>query len=155
VFNRSHYEDVLAVRVRELAPEDVWRSRYDHINAFERLLADTGTLIVKFCLHVSRDEQRRRLLKRIDDPAKNWKFRAEDLDDRARWDAYTAAYREALARCSTAWAPWYVVPADDKKVRDWLVAETLVRVLESLDLETPAVDRATLGEWRGRLKEGD
>jgi len=151
IFNRSHYEDVLAVRVRKLAPDETWQARYAHINAFEKLLADEGTVVVKFCLHVSRAEQRERLLERLDDPSKNWKFRPEDLDDRALWDEYTLAYRDALTRCSTASAPWFVVPADDKKTRDWLVADTLVRTLDALDLRTPVVDAATVAEWRARM----
>lgn len=140
VFNRSHYEDVLVVRVRHLAPPEVWQPRFRQINDFERLLADTGTVIVKCCLHVSRDEQRRRFEERLDDPKKNWKFRLGDLEDRAHWDAYTDAYRDALARTSTAWAPWYVVPADDNKVRNYFVARLLVETLERLDLAYPRID---------------
>ena len=107
IFNRSHYEELLVPRVRGLVAADVWQRRFAHVNAFEQLLADAGVAIVKLCLHVSRDEQRRRLSERIEDPEKNWKFRLGDLDDRAQWDAYTAAYHDLLARCSTAWAPWY------------------------------------------------
>jgi PPK2 family polyphosphate:nucleotide phosphotransferase len=140
VFNRSHYEDVLVVRVRSLVPEDVWRPRFDHINAFEQMLADSGTIIRKCMLHVSREEQGERLRARLDDPQKNWKFRAGDLDDRARWDDYTEAYREVLQRCSTKWAPWYVVPADDKSVRNFLIARMLVDTMESLDSEYPLMD---------------
>lgn len=140
VFNRSHYEDVLVVRVRQLAPPDVWQPRFRQINDFERLLAETGTVILKCCLHVSRDEQRRRFEERLDDPKKNWKFRLGDLDDRAHWDAYTEAYRDALARTSTAWAPWYVVPADDNKARNYFVARLLVDTLERLDLAYPRID---------------
>jgi PPK2 family polyphosphate:nucleotide phosphotransferase len=140
VFNRSHYEDVLVVRVRSLVPEDVWRPRFEHINAFEQMLADSGTIIRKCMLHVSREEQGERLRARLDDPHKNWKFRAGDLDDRARWDDYTEAYREVLQRCSTKWAPWYVVPADDKSVRNFLIARMLVDTMESLDSEYPLMD---------------
>ncbi|MBL0940114.1 MAG: polyphosphate kinase 2 family protein [Gemmatimonadaceae bacterium] len=139
VFNRSHYEDVLAVRVRELASEDVWRPRYAQINAFEEMLHANGVIIRKCFLHVSRDEQRERLQERFDDPRKNWKFRLEDLEDRARWDEYTAAYTEALTRCSTPWAPWYVVPADDKAVRNYLIADMLLRTLESLRSTYPVI----------------
>jgi PPK2 family polyphosphate:nucleotide phosphotransferase len=144
VFNRSHYEDVLAVRVRDLAPEPVWRARYEHINAFERLLADAGTRIVKIFLHVSRDEQARRLRERLEDPSKNWKFDPGDLDDRARWDEYTAAYDEAFARCNTAAAPWWVVPADDKKARDFLVAGIVVEALARLEPRFPPANADVL-----------
>jgi polyphosphate kinase 2 (PPK2 family) len=142
VFNRSHYEDVLAVRVRALAPESVWRARYDHINTFERMLADNGVIIRKCMLHVSREEQHDRLKARLDDPTKNWKFRLDDLKDRDRWDAYTDAYREMLERCSTPWAPWYVVPSDDKAVRNHLIARMLVDTLESTKSTFPPMDEA-------------
>lgn len=132
VFNRSHYEDVLAVRVRKLAPESVWRPRFRQINHFEEMLHANGVIIRKCFLHVSQDEQRERLLARLDDPKKNWKFRLEDLDDRARWDEYTEAYHEVLTTCSTGNAPWYVVPADDKAVRNYLVARMLVETLEAV-----------------------
>lgn len=149
VFNRSHYEDVLAVRVRELAPESAWRPRYAQINAFERLLADSGVLVRKCMLHVSREEQYTRLTDRLEDPHKNWKFRLEDLEDRQRWDAYTEAYREALKECSTRRAPWYVVPADDKHVRNFLVARMLVETLESVDPQYPVMDDAVREAARG------
>ncbi len=142
VFNRSHYEDVLAVRVRELAPESVWRSRYAQINAFEKMLADNGVIIRKCMLHVSQEEQHARLTERLEDPRKNWKFRLEDLDDRARCDACTDAYRDALRQCSARKAPWFVVPSDDKSVRNFLIARMLVDTLESLDLTYPAMDPA-------------
>lgn len=132
VFNRSHYEDVLAVRVRALAPESVWRPRFAQINDFEHMLAQNGVVIRKCFLHVSREEQHERLQARLDDPHKNWKFRLEDLDDRALWDDYTEAYREVLTRCSTPAAPWYVVPSDDKAVRNYLIAQMLVETLEAL-----------------------
>jgi PPK2 family polyphosphate:nucleotide phosphotransferase len=140
VFNRSHYEDVLAVRVRELVPESVWRARYAHINAFEQMLTDNGVIIRKCMLHVSRNEQHERLKARLDDPTKNWKFRLEDLKDRDRWDAYTDAYREMLERCSTPSAPWYVVPSDDKAVRNHLIARMLVETLESTKPRFPPMD---------------
>lgn len=149
VFNRSHYEDVLAVRVRQLAPESLWRLRYAHINDFERMLAEHGVVIRKCMLHVSRDEQRERLQERLKDPRKNWKFRLEDLDDRALWDEYTAAYREALATCSTPWAPWYVVPADDNRIRNYLIAKLLVETLESLSPEYPPIDPAVAKAAKG------
>ena len=149
VFNRSHYEDVLAVRVRELAPESVWRPRYDQINAFEKLLHEQGVIVRKCMLHVSRDEQRDRLNERMDDPRKNWKFRVDDLKDRARWDAYTEAYREVLERCSTKWAPWYVVPSDDKVVRNYLIARMLVETLETADSQYPEMDPLVKEQARG------
>jgi len=142
VFNRSHYEDVLAVRVRRLAPESVWRARYEQINHFEAMLHANGVVIRKCFLHISQDEQRERLLARLEDPRKNWKFRPEDLDDRARWDDYTEAYRDVLTRCSTAAAPWYLVPADDKPLRNYLVARLLVETLESLHPAYPVMDPA-------------
>ncbi len=142
VFNRSHYEDVLAVRVRGLAPESVWRPRYAQINAFEKVLTENGVIIRKCFLHVSQDEQAVRLRERLDDPRKNWKFRLEDLEDRARWDAYTEAYREALQQCSTKAAPWFVVPADDKAVRNFLIARLLVDTLEAVHPQYPLMDPA-------------
>ncbi len=140
IFNRSHYEDVIAVRVRDLAPEKVWRRRYEQIRSFERMLADEGTAVLKVFLHVSRDEQRARLQERLDDPEKRWKFRAGDLDDRKLWDDYQEAYEEALRETSTDWAPWYVVPADHNWVRNLAVAELLVHELERLDPQLPEPD---------------
>lgn len=137
VFDRSHYEDVLAVRVQGLVPTARWQRRFDHINAFERLLADEGTTIVKVMLHISAEEQRRRLQARLDDPTKRWKFRLGDLDARARWDAYRHAFEDVLERTSTDHAPWYVVPADKKWYRNWAVASILVDVLERLELAWP------------------
>lgn len=137
IFNRSHYEDVLAVRVRKLVPEKVWRKRYEQINAFEKILIDNGTIILKFFLHIDADEQRERLQKRIDDPAKRWKFRHGDLDDRKLWKDYTAAYEETLTRTSTEHAPWYVVPANRKWYRNVVITQIVVDTLESLDLRYP------------------
>lgn len=137
VFNRSHYEDVLVVRVHQLVPKDVWSKRYDQINEFERILSENGVVILKFYLHVSRDEQRRRLIERIDDPTKNWKFNAGDLDERKLWSEYTRAYRDALKKCSTPWAPWYLVPGDKNKARNYLIAKRVVATLEGLNLEYP------------------
>jgi len=137
VFNRSHYEDVLIVRVMGLVPETRWRRRYDHINAFERLLADEGTTILKFYLNISREEQAERLRARLDDPTKNWKFNRDDLKVRERWDQYMAAYSEALSRTSTGSAPWYIVPADRKWYRNIVVTHTIVDALESLNLRYP------------------
>jgi PPK2 family polyphosphate:nucleotide phosphotransferase len=137
IFNRSHYEDVLVVRVHGLATEERWRGRYAHINAFEKLLADEGTTILKFALFISRDEQRQRLQERVDDPTKVWKFKMGDLEERKRWDDYMAAYEEALARCSTAWAPWYAIPADRNWFRNLAVSEILADTLEELDPRYP------------------
>ncbi|MBC7908958.1 MAG: polyphosphate kinase 2 family protein [Pyrinomonadaceae bacterium] len=125
IFNRSHYEDVLVARVHELAPKQVWRERYEHINAFERLLADSSTIILKFYLHISKDEQKKRLLKRETDPVKSWKLSVGDWEERERWDDYTKAYEDAINRCSTKHAPWYIVPADKKWFRNLAVAEAL------------------------------
>jgi PPK2 family polyphosphate:nucleotide phosphotransferase len=140
IFNRSHYEDVVAVRVRKLAPEHVWRKRYRHIREFERLLTDEGTTLVKVFLHVSRDEQGKRLQERLDDPEKVWKFQRGDLDDRALWAEYQEAYEDLLTETSTEWAPWNVVPADHKWVRNLAVAQLLVAELEALDPKLPEPD---------------
>jgi len=137
IFNRSHYEDVLAARVRKLVPKDVWSGRYDHINGFERLLTDSGIVVVKFYLHISKDEQRRRLEERLRDPAKQWKLSPGDFEDRKHWDEYVTAYEEALTRCSTPDAPWFVVPADKKWLRNLAVSEILVETLEALDMRFP------------------
>jgi PPK2 family polyphosphate:nucleotide phosphotransferase len=137
VFNRSHYEDVLVVRVRRLVPDAEWRPRYEQINLFERILVENGTVILKLMLHISREEQRERLLARLEDPEKYWKFNAGDLQERALWDDYTAAYREALERTSTPAAPWYVVPADEKRVRDVLVAGVVTETLERMNPKYP------------------
>jgi PPK2 family polyphosphate:nucleotide phosphotransferase len=137
IFNRSHYEDVLVVRVHDLVPRARWERRYDHIVDFERMLADEGTTIRKFFLHISEDEQAERLQARLDDPTKTWKFALGDLDERARWDDYQRAYEEALSRTSTEAAPWYVVPANRKWYRNEVIAQVLVETLESLDLRYP------------------
>ena len=137
VFNRSHYEDVLVVRVNELVPEPVWRERYGQINAFEAHLAANATRIVKLFLHIGRDEQRRRLRKRLDNPEKHWKWSSGDLETRAKWADYQAAYTDALARCSTADAPWYVIPADNKWYRDIAVAEILAETARAMDPQWP------------------
>lgn len=137
VFNRSHYEDVLVVRVHNLVPKPVWSKRYKQINDFEQMLSENGTIILKFFLHVSRDEQKQRLIDRVKDETKNWKFKAGDLDERNLWDDYTEAYRDVLKKCSTKWAPWYVVPADSNKVRNYLIAKRIVETLEGLDLKYP------------------
>jgi PPK2 family polyphosphate:nucleotide phosphotransferase len=140
IFNRSHYEDVLVVRVRGLVPRAVWAKRYQQINDFERVLAENGVTILKFFLHISRDEQKERLLARLEDLSKQWKFKEGDLGERELWDSYTAAYRDALRKCSTPWAPWYVVPADKKKVRDYLVAEAVVNTLTRMKPRYPKLE---------------
>jgi PPK2 family polyphosphate:nucleotide phosphotransferase len=144
IFNRSHYEDVVAVRVKRLAPANVWRARYEQINNFEKMLAENGVTILKFFLHISRAEQRARLIDRLEDPEENWKFRAGDLDDRRRWGAFTAAYRDAIRLCTTKWAPWYMVPADSKTVRNYLITRTLNRTLRGLRLRYPKASREVL-----------
>ena len=140
VFNRSHYEDVLVVRVNELVPKAVWSQRYDQINAFEAHLAANRTRIVKLFLHISRDEQRQRFQKRLDDPEKRWKWDANDLETRTKWDDYQAAYTDALARCSTDDAPWFVIPADNKWYRDLAAAEILAETARSMDPQWPEAD---------------
>jgi PPK2 family polyphosphate:nucleotide phosphotransferase len=137
IFNRSHYEDVLVVRVHGLVPEEVWGRRYRHINEWERLLAEEGTTILKFFLHISKEEQAERLQARLDEPTKRWKFRLGDLEERRRWPAYMAAYQAVLSQTSTAWAPWYLVPADHKWYRNLVVARVLVETLEGLKMAYP------------------
>jgi PPK2 family polyphosphate:nucleotide phosphotransferase len=137
VFDRSHYEDVLVVRVHDIVPKAVWSKRYDQINAFESLLADEGTTIVKFFLSIDRDEQRERFQARLDEPDKRWKFRLGDLEERKRWDEYIAAFEDALSRCSTEAAPWYVIPANRKWFRNLAVANILAETLEDLDPRYP------------------
>jgi PPK2 family polyphosphate:nucleotide phosphotransferase len=140
VFDRSHYEDVLVVRVHGLVDEPTWQARYDRINEFERRVAEAGTTIVKCFLHISYDEQRERLLARLDDPTKHWKFRERDIDERELWPDYMATYDDAIARCSTDEAPWFVIPADHKWYRDWAVGTVLVDTLERMDPRYPPTD---------------
>ena len=140
IFNRSHYEDVLVVRVHELAPKKTWKARYEHIRAFEAMLADEGTTIRKFFLHIGKDEQRERLQERLDDPKKRWKWNDGDLAERRLWDEYQQAYEDAIAETSTKAAPWYVVPADRNWYRDLVVSEVLVETLEGLKIELPPAD---------------
>ncbi|GAA1764125.1 PPK2 family polyphosphate kinase [Luedemannella helvata] len=154
VFNRSHYEDVLAARVRGLVPERTWQRRYDEINEFEAGLVSGGVTLIKVMLHISADEQRERLLARLDDPAKRWKFDPADVDERARWADYQAAYADALARCSTPAAPWYVVPADRKWYRNWAVATLTRETLDGMALAYPSV-QFDVPEQRRRLAEAD
>jgi PPK2 family polyphosphate:nucleotide phosphotransferase len=142
IFNRSHYEDILVPRVHGEIKKSELRDRYRQINDFERQLVENGTVILKFMLNVSRDEQKKRLEERLVDETKNWKFRVGDLDDRRNWDEFSKAYHGILKNTSTERAPWYIVPADDKDVRDWLVARTIADALEGLDLRYPTVDPA-------------
>lgn len=139
VFNRSHYEDVLIARVDNLVPEKVWRPRYELINQFEHLLASTGTTIVKFYLHISADEQKERLLERLEDPEKNWKFDPDDLRKRKQWLEYKLAYQELLERCNTPYAPWYVIPADQNWYRNLAVTKVIVHTLRQMNPQFPAV----------------
>lgn len=137
VFNRSHYEDVLIVRVHNLVPRSVWSQRYEQINRFEQHLAEAGTVILKFFLHISKDEQRDRLKARLHDPTKNWKFNPGDLDERKLWPAYQRAYEVALSRCSSAHAPWFIIPANKKWFRNLAISEIIVEALEALDMQFP------------------
>ena len=137
VFNRSHYEDVLIVRVHELVPEKVWRERYRIINEFEHNLAEANTTVVKFFLHISKEEQKRRFDKRKKDPTKRWKFRPEDEHEREYWDAYQDAFAEAIAETSTGEAPWHVVPANNKWYRDWVVASVLDATFRRMNPQYP------------------
>lgn len=140
IFNRSHYEDVLIVRVNELVPKSVWKARYDHINAFERNLYDGGTRIIKFYLHISRDEQKKRLQDRLNNPDKHWKFSSADLPVRARWDDYIEAYEDVLTRCNTEVAPWVIVPSNKKWYRDLVITRTIVEIMENMQLEYPPAE---------------
>jgi PPK2 family polyphosphate:nucleotide phosphotransferase len=139
IFNRSHYEDVLVVKVRGFAPPEAIEPRYEQINAFEKMLVENGTTVLKFMLHISKKEQGKRLQERLDDPSKNWKFNPGDLEDREHWDAFQAEYETVLHRCSTAWAPWYVIPADRKWVRNAVIARIVRATLEQMDPQYPQV----------------
>ena len=140
IFNRSHYEDVLVVRVNKLQPKSVWEKRYGHIRDFERLLADEGTTILKFFLHIDPDEQKERLQARLDDPEKNWKFDAHDLEQRKHWKEYMRAFRDAIVETDRSHAPWYVIPANRKWYRDYAILGVIVDTLEKLDLKYPKAD---------------
>ena len=139
LFNRSHYEDVLITRVHGLIPRAVWERRYGEINEFERMLTEEGTTILKFFLHISRGEQKRRLTERLDDPTKHWKFAESDLQERELWTAYMRAYEEALGTTSTTWAPWYVVPSNRKWFRDLFVSKQIVTTLQGFRMRYPAL----------------
>jgi PPK2 family polyphosphate:nucleotide phosphotransferase len=151
VFNRSQYEDVLAVRVHRLQPRSVWIKRFAQINAFEQMLSENGVVVVKLFLHISKAEQRRRLLARVLDPKKNWKISPSDLAERELWHEYTAAYQDVLTRCSTPWAPWYVVPADDKEVRNYLVSGVILAVLRRMRPAFPRGNARLLARYRREL----
>lgn len=140
IFNRSHYEDVLVVRVRKLLPEKIWSKRYEHINNFEKMLSNEGTLILKFYLHISREEQKKRLLKRLENPEKNWKFNPGDLEDRKLWGKYIEAYEDAISRTSAKWAPWHIIPANTKWYRDLVISSIIVEALEGLKMKYPKPD---------------
>jgi PPK2 family polyphosphate:nucleotide phosphotransferase len=137
IFNRSHYESVLIERVHNLVPKNVWSRRYDHINEFEKLLSDEGTTVIKFFLHISKEEQKRRLEARLEDSRKNWKFDHNDLHERKYWNEYMEAYENALEECSTKSAPWYIVPADHKWFRNWVISGTVVRTMEQMKPKFP------------------
>jgi len=137
IFNRSHYESVLVERVHSLVPKKRWQRRYHHINQWEKMLADEGTVILKFFLHISKDEQKKRMQARFDDKDKNWKISPADLSERKLWDDYQSAYSDALGECSTEHGPWYCVPADHKWFKNWVVSDTIVRALDELDLKYP------------------
>ena len=140
IFDRSHYEDVLVVRVHKLVDESVWSKRYDEINAWEKDLVEQGTVLIKCFLHISSAEQKERLLARLEDPTKHWKYNPGDVDERANWSAYMKAYQAVLERCNTQHAPWYVIPADRKWYRNWALAQLLTEHLRALDLDWPAAD---------------
>ncbi|MEI7577812.1 MAG: PPK2 family polyphosphate kinase [Armatimonadota bacterium] len=133
IFNRSHYEDVLVVRVHDIAPKEVWSKRYEHINNFEQLLADSGTIVLKFFLHISKDEQEERLIERGNDPIKSWKLSVGDWKEREFWDSYSEAYEDALAKCSTENAPWTVVPANHKWYRNYVITKAICEALEPFE----------------------
>lgn len=145
IFNRSHYEDILVPRVHHALPKKVVTARYDQINDFERMLAANCVVILKFMLHISRNEQKTRLTERLTNPKKNWKFRQGDLDDRSHWDEFTKAYHGILSNTSTTHAPWYIVPADDNDVRDYLVARTIADTMTRLRLRYPPADPSVVG----------
>ena len=140
IFNRSHYEDIIAVRVKNLFPEEVWKRRERHVLEFERMLAEEGTTIVKIFLHISKSEQKKRLETRLENPMKHWKFNPDDLADRARWDDFMVAYEDVISKTSTEFAPWFVVPADRKWYRNLCVARIMLDTLKKLDMELPKID---------------
>jgi PPK2 family polyphosphate:nucleotide phosphotransferase len=144
VFNRSHYEDVLVVRVHELVPKAIWRRRYQQIQNFEQMLVEEGCVLLKFFLHISKGEQRKRLQARLDDPTKRWKFQRGDVEERKLWTEYRTAYEEALSKTSTDEAPWYVVPANQKWYRNYIVGSVIADALERLDMKYPQPDLSNI-----------
>ena len=140
VFNRSHYEDIIAVRVKEIFPKSVWKPRYEHIVNFEKMLTDEGTTIIKLYLHISKEEQKKRLQARLDNPAKHWKFNPEDLKDRARWDEFREVYEDVIEKTGTEYAPWHIIPADRKWYRNLVVGRIMVDTLKGLDMKFPISD---------------
>ncbi len=152
IFNRSHYEDVLIVRVDELVPESVWEKRYQHINEFERMLTDEGTTILKFFLHISKERQARRFLARLDRPNKRWKFDPHDLVKREDWDKYKAAFEDMLTKTSTPWAPWHVIPSDRKWYRNLAIATVIVETLQNLEMRFPK-EVEDIESYQRRLQE--
>lgn len=152
IFNRSHYEDVLVVRVHQLVPEEVWSRRYQHIREFERLLADEGTTVLKFYLHIDLQEQAQRFLARVEDPTKQWKFNPGDLDERDRWEEYMRAYEDMLNQTSTDWAPWYIIPANKKWYRNWLISKIVIKTLKDLDMHYPTAPE-NIEDYHKRLLE--
>jgi PPK2 family polyphosphate:nucleotide phosphotransferase len=151
IFNRSHYEGVLIERVHKIVPKSMWRKRYNEINDFERTLSEEGTLILKFYLHISKEEQKKRLEERLKDPTKEWKFSVNDLPERKFWKDYMKAYEDAIEKTSTEWAPWYVVPSNHKSLRDYVVASAIVDSMERLGMHYPKLDKATRRESMIRL----
>lgn len=140
IFNRSHYEDVLVVRVKGMVEGSVWEKRYDHINNFEKMLADEGVTILKFFLHISKDEQKERLMERLEIEEKHWKFNPSDIKERNRWDEYMDAYQAAIQKTSTPWAPWIIVPANRKWIRNYIIAHHMVDCFKNLNIELPMID---------------
>lgn len=156
IFNRSHYEDVLVVRVHKLVPKETWQARYDHINAFERLLADSGTTILKFFLWISKDEQLSRFKDRLDDPARQWKISDGDYTERTYWDDYVAAYEDMLERCSTERAPWFVIPSNHKWFRNFAVSSIIAEAMEGMKMQLPkpTVDIAAIRKAYHKAAKG-
>jgi PPK2 family polyphosphate:nucleotide phosphotransferase len=154
IFNRSHYEDVLVVRVHEMVGKEVWSKRFDHINDFERLLSDEGTVILKLFLHIDREEQLERFKKRIDNPKKNWKISESDYTERPHWDDYTEAFEDALSKCSTDVAPWFVIPANRKWARNLLIADIVAERLRSLEMRFPEPE-VDMDEIRRKYHEAE
>ncbi|SFI88891.1 polyphosphate kinase 2 family protein [Planctomicrobium piriforme] len=145
VFNRSHYEDVLVVRVDELVPKKMWEARFEQINQFEKYLSDNGTRILKFFIHISREEQLERFQERLDDPEKHWKFSIDDIKKRQKWDKYMAAYEDVLSKCSTDYAPWHVIPGDHNWYRNWAVAQVITETLHEMNPQYPPLAEGLKG----------